>query len=112
MAAEGAKVVLADVLDCNSAAAEIAATYKRSEVLSLLTDVSDEKSTEGMVADTLECFGRLDILVNNAAIFGTLVPGSSEDIEVAEWDKLMAVNVKGVFFGCKRAVRQMLTQEV
>ncbi len=110
LAAEGAKVVLTDVLDCSSAALEIETTYKGSETLSLSTDVSDEASAELMVADTLKRFGRIDILVNNAAIFGTLVPGSFEDIEVAEWDKLMAVNVKGPWLCTKASTPSMRDQ--
>jgi len=110
LAAEGAKVVLTDVLDCSTAALEIETTFKGSETLSLSTDVSDEASTELMVADTLKHFGRIDILVNNAAIFGTLIPGSFEDIEVAEWDKLMAVNVKGPWLCTKAATPSMRDQ--
>ena len=60
-----------------------------------------------MVEKTLEHFGSVDILVNNAAIFGTLVPGRFEDIDVVEWDNLMAVNVKGPWL-CTKAVAPIM----
>ena len=103
LANEGAKVVLTDIHDCKSVANEIAGTYQGSETLTLITDVSDEKSTQEMAEKTLARFGNIDILVNNAAIFGTLIPGRFEDIDVAEWDRLMAVNVKGSWL-CTKAV--------
>jgi len=110
LAAEGAKVVLTDVLDCAPAAAEIAAEYQGAETLVLATDVSDEKATQAMIDQTVERFDRVDILVNNAAIFGTLVPGSFEDINVDEWDKLMAVNVKGPWL-CTKAAAPVMRQQ-
>jgi NAD(P)-dependent dehydrogenase (short-subunit alcohol dehydrogenase family) len=60
-----------------------------------------------MAEKTLDYFGTIDILVNNAAIFGTLVPGRFEDIDVAEWDDLMAVNVKGPWL-CTKAVAPIM----
>ncbi|HJO86717.1 MAG TPA: SDR family oxidoreductase [Rhodospirillales bacterium] len=110
LAAEWAKVVLTDVLDCALAAAEIAAQYQGAETLVFSTDVSDEKTTQSMVDQTVERFGRLDILVNNAAIFGTIVPRPFEDIEVEDWDKLMAVNVKGPWLCTKAATPVMRHQ--
>jgi len=68
-------------------------------------DVADEASTQSMAAAILERFGRIDILVNNAAIFATIPMnrGGIETIDPKEWDRLMAVNLKGLFF-CARAV--------
>ena len=103
LANEGAQVVLTDIHDCKSVANEITGTYQGSETLTLITDVSDEKSTQEMAEKTLARFGNIDILVNNAAIFGALIPGRFEDIDVAEWDRLMAVNVKGSWL-CTKAV--------
>ena len=110
LAAEGAKVVLTDMLDCTPVASEIEAASKTSETLTLMTDVSDEVATQDMVDKTVARFGRVDILVNNAAIFGALVPGPFEDIDVAEWDKLMAVNVKGPWLCTKAAAPVMRKQ--
>ena len=110
LANEGAKVVVTDVLDCRPIAREIEASYKGSEVLSLITDVSNEESTQIMAAKTVEHFGSIDILVNNAAIFGTLVPDQFENIDVNDWDNLMAVNVKGPWL-CTKAVAPIMRQK-
>ena len=110
LANEGAKVVVTDVLDCRPIAKEIESSYQGSEVLSLITDVSNEESTQIMAAKTLEHFGSIDILVNNAAIFGTLVPDQFENIDVNDWDNLMAVNVKGPWL-CTKAVAPIMRQK-
>ncbi|MBT3991685.1 MAG: glucose 1-dehydrogenase [Rhodospirillaceae bacterium] len=110
LAAEGAKVVLTDMLDCAPVAAEIEATYQGSETLALTTDVSDEQATQDMVDQTVEKFGRLDVLVNNAALFGAIKPGPFEEIDVAEWDKLMAVNVKGPWL-CTKAASPVMRKQ-
>ena len=107
LANEGAKIVLTDIDDCKPIAREIEANYQESETLTLITDVSDEESTQLMVEKTMARFGSIDILVNNAAIFGTLVPGRFEDIDVVEWDNLMAVNVKGPWL-CAKAVAPIM----
>jgi NAD(P)-dependent dehydrogenase (short-subunit alcohol dehydrogenase family) len=107
LAAEGAKVVLADMLNCQPTAKEIERTYSGSEILPLEVDVSEENSTQKMADKTIEHFGTIDILINNAAIFGSLIPGCFEDIEVAEWDNLMAVNVKGPWL-CTKAVSPIM----
>jgi NAD(P)-dependent dehydrogenase (short-subunit alcohol dehydrogenase family) len=110
LAAEGAKVVLTDMLDCAAVAAEIEAAYQGAETLVLKTDVSDEAATQDMVDQTVARFGRVDILVNNAAIFGTLALGPFEDIDVAEWDRLMAVNVKGPWL-CTKAASPVMRKQ-
>lgn len=102
----GARVVVADI--DGPAAQQVAAQIGResqTKALGLRVDVADEESTRRMAAVTLEHFGRLDILVNNAAIFATIPMnrGGIETIDPAEWDRMMAVNLKGVFF-CSRAV--------
>jgi 3-oxoacyl-[acyl-carrier protein] reductase len=109
---EGAKVTLCDILDCESTASEIKAMG--GEVLALKTDVTSEKDTEEMARKTAECFGRIDILVNNAALFGNLSMKNFvkpfDQISVDEWDRLMAVNVKGIFLCCKAVVPYMKKQ--
>jgi NAD(P)-dependent dehydrogenase (short-subunit alcohol dehydrogenase family) len=107
LAKEGAKIVLTDIQDCEPVANEIKKNYQGSETLALITDVSDEKSTEKMVEKTIKRFSSIDILVNNAAVFGTLIPGRFEDIDVSEWDNLMAVNVKGPWL-CTKAVAPIM----
>ena len=110
LANEGAKVVVTDVLDCRPIAKEIESSYQGAEVLSLITDVSNEESTQIMAAETLKHFGSIDILVNNAAIFGTLVPDQFENIDVNDWDNLMAVNVTGPWQSTK-AVAPIMRQK-
>lgn len=73
-------------------------------------DVSVWADVDALVNATVAEFGRLDVMVNNAAIrgAGTKLHETTEE----DWDRVMAVNAKGVFFGCKRAVQQFLTQEI
>ena len=108
LASEGAKVAVADLDSGASVVDEIAAAG--GEAIDLPTDVSNEDGCEAMVAHTLEAFGRLDILVNNAAIFTAVERKPFDEIPVAEWDAVMGVNVRGVWLGCKAAVRPMREQ--
>jgi len=111
-AAEGAAVVIADVTETPreggpTTMQEIAALG--GTAMSMPTDVSKWQEVDDLVAATVREFGKLDVMVNNAAV-GT----SQALLETTEhdWDHVMGVNLKGVFFGCKRAIQQMLTQEV
>lgn len=104
LARGGAKVVTADIN--LGAAQQAAAEIEKAggEALAIFTDVADQKSTREMAQKTAERFGKIDVLVNNAALFvalGKLKPWT--EIETAEWDKVMAVNIKGPFL-CSRAV--------
>ena len=65
------------------------------------TDVSDESQVARMIQQTVEHFGRLDILVNNAGIH---IPGGSQDISIADWDKVVGINLRGVFLTTKLAI--------
>jgi NAD(P)-dependent dehydrogenase (short-subunit alcohol dehydrogenase family) len=96
LAEDGASVVIADLKDFDRAAAELAkATGART--LGLQVDVAAEGDAGRMAAETMKAFGRIDILVNNAAIFSTLELKPFEKIPVAEWRKVMDVNVMGVW---------------
>jgi NAD(P)-dependent dehydrogenase (short-subunit alcohol dehydrogenase family) len=101
LSAEGAAVIVADVLDANPVATAI--NEKGGKAHAVHCDVTDPASVKAMVATTLERFGRLDILVNNAAMFGNVKRKPFEEIESAEWDRMMAVNVRGAF-ECVKAV--------
>jgi glucose 1-dehydrogenase len=110
-AAEGAQVVIADIvtepleggeptLDLIRRSGGIASFEK--------ADVANWDDVDLLVGATATRYGRLDIMVNNAAIFsGTPLLETS----VEQWERVMAVNLTGMFYGCKRAVQQMLTQE-
>ena len=111
-AEEGAAVVIADVITEPVEGGEptpdaIAAAGGTAHFVR--TDVSQWDEVDALVATTVERFGRLDVMVNNAAV--STGKALLEEDE-AGWDRVMAVNLKGVFFGCKRAVSQMLTQDV
>ncbi len=105
LAAEGAKVAVADLDSGAKVVDEI--TAAGGAAIDVPTDVSTEDGCEGMVAAALEAFGRLDILVNNAAIFTAVERKPFDEIPLAEWDAVMAVNVRGVWLGCKAAVGPM-----
>ena len=92
---EGAKVVIADILDAKGVQQEI--ERKGGEALALQIDVSDEASTKEMALKTIERFGRIDILINNDAIFGTIVKKPFHDLSASEWDDVIRVNLKGTF---------------
>jgi NAD(P)-dependent dehydrogenase (short-subunit alcohol dehydrogenase family) len=101
VAAEGARVVVADVADPKPTVKEIEA--RGGQALGVVCDVSREEDTQRLATETLARFGRIDVLVNNAAVYGTLKRRPFMEIPVEEWDRVMAVNLKGLFL-CARAV--------
>jgi NAD(P)-dependent dehydrogenase (short-subunit alcohol dehydrogenase family) len=105
LAADGAAVVIADIDGHDLAAAELAKNGART--LGLKVDVSSEDDTVRMAERTLEAFGSIDILVNNAAMFATVTIGPFEDIPVAEWKRLLEINVVGVALCCKAVTPHM-----
>ena len=106
LAQDGASVVIADLAKFDVAAAEIAkATGART--LGLQVDVASEKDVGRMAAEAAKTFGRIDILVNNAAIFSSLPLRPFEDIPADEWRKVMDVNTLGVFLCCRACVPHM-----
>ncbi|MDQ1749358.1 MAG: 3-oxoacyl-[acyl-carrier protein] reductase [Pseudonocardiales bacterium] len=105
-AAEGADVVIADVLGEEAAAdvvAAIAASGRRS--LYVKTDVSNEDQVRAMIDAAHAEFGRIDILVNDAGIVSQL---AFEDIDAAEFDRVIGVNLRGVFLCSRHAIKGML----
>jgi NAD(P)-dependent dehydrogenase (short-subunit alcohol dehydrogenase family) len=103
--AEGASVAIADV---NGRQAEAAA--REIGALALQTDVANRGSVQAMVDCVLQTYGRIDVLINNAALFGPLEFQSIEDISVELWDRVMAINVRGVFLCCQAVVPIMKRQ--
>jgi NAD(P)-dependent dehydrogenase (short-subunit alcohol dehydrogenase family) len=101
LAGEGAKVVIADVVDGGGVREELAS--RGAEALVLRTDVADEQQTREMARKTAEHFGRIDVLVNNAALYATIAIKPFWELPLEEWDDVMRVNVKGSFL-CAKAV--------
>mgnify|MGYP005654334495 CR=1 FL=1 len=108
-AEEGAKIVVADLND-DAGARVVGEIEKAGGTASYVhADVSNGDAVKAAVAHAVAAYGGLDIMVNNAATStgGALLETTEED-----WNHVMAVNATGVFFGCKRAVRQMLEQPI
>jgi NAD(P)-dependent dehydrogenase (short-subunit alcohol dehydrogenase family) len=108
LAAEGAAVVIADVLDGENVAKEI--TGARGKAIALKVDVSREEDTTRMAAEAVQAFGRIDILVNNAALFINIERHPFYEITAEEWDRVSAVNIKGPFV-CAKAVFPQMKQQ-
>ena len=92
LAAEGARVMIADIEDGSGVAQELAQRHGANSAASAKFDVSDETSVKALVAQTLKRFGQIDILVNNAAFYAKLTPRNFDEWDVATFDKVLAVN--------------------
>ena len=103
-AEEGARVVVTDIntADAERVAAEI--VESGGEAIARHQDASDEASWDSLVDDVINTWGQLDVLVNNA---GIVIPGTVEDTTLDDWRKTQAVNMEGVFLGCRAAIRVM-----
>src|SRR6202163_1245252 len=110
LAAEGARVMIGDIADGSEGAQEIAATHGANSVASVVTDVSDEQSVKTLVAATMERFGKIDVLVNNAALFAPLQETKCTEIDAELWDQVMAVNLRGPFLMVKHVAPHMQAQ--
>ena len=101
----GARVVLADINDC-AQTLDLVQREKGTAVCAKL-DVANAASAMELARTALDAFGRIDALINNAALFGGLRGGRFDTISEAEWDAAMAVNVKGIWNCCKAVVPAM-----
>jgi NAD(P)-dependent dehydrogenase (short-subunit alcohol dehydrogenase family) len=111
LAAEGAQVMIADIADGKDLAAEIAAKHGRNSTDSMVFDVSDEAQCRALVARTVERFGKIDILINNAALYAPLPTLKVTDIDVDLWDKVMAINIRGPFLMVKHVAPHMIAKK-
>jgi NAD(P)-dependent dehydrogenase (short-subunit alcohol dehydrogenase family) len=102
LAAAGAKVCVSDIEIPRQTLAELVEAGGKATAVA--ADVSDQASLEAMMAHTVAEFGRLDILVNNAGMFSSLKMQGFADISIEEWDRVMAVNVRGVWQAIVAAV--------
>jgi len=105
----GANVVISDINgEVGPGKAEALASEFGTKAIFVKTDVSSEEDVKALVAKTKEEFGSLDVMVNNAGIFPT---APVLDMEVGFWDKVQAVNGRGVFLGCREAAKAMVEQK-
>ncbi len=108
-AAEGAKVVVADVTEPAAQSVVDEVTAAGGQAIAVVADVSKEADAKRMIDETVAAFGRIDCLYNNAGIMPE-ADHSVIDTSVEDWDRVMAVNVRGVFLGCKYAIPRMVEQ--
>ena len=104
-AREGARVVACDLRDCGETLSLI--ERDGGEGLALETDVTSASSTAAMAAAAVDRFGGIDVLVNNAALYGSLHFVPFDRLDEAEWDRTMNVNVKGIWQCCRAVVPSM-----
>ena len=102
LAQEGAKVVVCDVESCEETVGLV--TDAGAEALALHADITDEEQTKEMARAAYERFGRIDCIVNNAGIWDGLVSQPVEKIDMNVWDKVFAVNVKGMFLASRAVI--------
>jgi NAD(P)-dependent dehydrogenase (short-subunit alcohol dehydrogenase family) len=109
LAAAGAAVFIGDIVDGDSIVGTIEAAGGTAR--SRITDISDSEAVQALIDAAVDSFGRIDILVNNAAIFATLSFNSLTAITNEEWDAVMRVNVRGTFECVKACVPQFRRQQ-
>ena len=95
LAEEGANVVINDVLDPSPLVDEIAANG--GVATGIIADVTNDSQIADMVSQTVDTYGRIDGLINNAALFGKLARRRFEEIDIDEFDAVMRVNIRGVW---------------
>src|ERR1700686_5106197 len=111
LAAEGSRLMIADIADGKELAEEISRKHGANSVASSVTDVTAEGAVKALVAKTMERFGKIDILVNNAALFAPLAEQKVSEIDVSLWDRVMSINIRGVFLMTKHVAPHMIAQK-
>jgi len=104
---EGAKVAIFDLSKKNAQAAMAELKGKGHDPVLFIGDISKASDVKRMVKGALAKFGRIDVVFNNA---GILVEGTVENVSEKDWDRIMSINVKGIFLMCKEVVPIMLKQ--
>jgi len=99
----GAKVVVAEINDDKAASVVDEVTAAGGEAMAVHTDVADNDSVTAMAAAAEEAYGRIDVLINNAAFFSTIEMRPFDEIPLDEWDRMIRINLTGVYL-CARAV--------
>jgi 3-oxoacyl-[acyl-carrier protein] reductase len=109
LAKEGAAVVIAELDERAGRTVADELSAEQLKVSAIRTDVADQASVEAMARQAAEISGRIDILVNNAAIFATIPMSRSpfDQIDPTEWDRMMTVNLKGTWLACRAVIPHM-----
>ena len=105
LAAEGAAVVAADLQDCSTTVAAIETAG--GQALSAVVDVANGDSCQAMADLAMEAYGRIDITINNAALYAGLQGARFEKLDEAQWDRVMQVNIKGTWLTSRAGVEYM-----
>ena len=108
-AAAGARLVVADIDESGVRETASLIASSGAEAHPVRVDVTDKASTDALAKAAIDAFGSIDVLVNNAAIYATLTRTPFTDIDPAEWDRVMAVNVKGTWL-CSSSALEHMTQ--
>ena len=103
-ASEGAQVVLTDINEAKGRETAAAVKQSSGNALFLRHDVTSANNWQAVVAECITRFGKVDVLVNNAGIF---IPSALEDTSDETWDRIMNINAKGTFLGCKHVLPAM-----
>ena len=106
----GARVVAADIDGAAAKSVAEALAAQGFETVGLATDIASEESTKAMAQAALERFGAIDVLINNASLMSVLPRRSWLEIPVDEWDRVMAVNLRGMFLSCRAVFPAMKAQ--
>jgi 3-oxoacyl-[acyl-carrier protein] reductase len=103
----GAKVVAGDILDCGDTIRQIEANG--GTAIGVKIDVTDMDTVNAMAESAVDAFGGINVLINNAALYGGLTGGRFDMLDEDEWDRTMCVNVKGIWKCCKAVVPHLRT---
>ena len=107
-AQEGARVVVADINGENARRVASGIEARGGTALSIAVDISSREQVDGLMRQARDAYGTIDILVNDASLV-SLLP--LEEIDEAEWDRIMNVNLKGTFFCCQSVIPHMIEQK-
>jgi 3-oxoacyl-[acyl-carrier protein] reductase len=107
----GARVVAADIDERAAKSVAGALSKEGLEALGFGVDIASEESTQAMARAALERFGTIDVLINNASLMSVLPRRSWLEIPIEEWDRVMAVNLRGMFLSCRAVFPPMKGQK-
>ena len=109
LAKEGASVVCADIRYCDETVAQI--VQAGGKAVAATCDVTDMAQAQAMADLAMQRYGRIDALVNNAALYADMKGGKFDTLEPAEWQKMLDINVTGIWHCCKAVIGQMREQQ-